>query len=347
MVSVIVPVYNVEKYLPKCINSILGQTYTNLELLLVDDGSTDSSGRICDDYSKQDNRVRVFHKDNGGVSSARNVGLKNALGEYITFVDADDFLQATLYAEVIDKVEGKDLLFYNFSVLNENGQRICKVKQDNIAQIALNPWNFMAFYKLRGGEIIEDVLHDKSLAVYVWRALFSRKIITRYALCFDETLKSGEDRIFLFSYLLHATTIHYAENVFGYYHMIREGSLTAEKDNANYCEGVYEQCRNMSMAELRVAKQNEHLKSNDIVYIRMERAKKTRILVFQNEKRAHFANLLRNIKKWKKEEFFNEIISFESLFYTMRERNFKDVLYIIILRMSKRFSIIERVRNQD
>lgn len=347
MISVIVPVYNVEKYLPDCINSILGQTYSNFELLLVDDGSTDNSGRICDDYSKQDNRVRVFHKENRGVSSARNVGIKNARGEYITFVDADDYLQETLYSEIIEKMEGKDLLFFNFCVQNENGQKICKIKQDNVAQIVLNPRNFMAFYKLRGGEVVEDVLHDKSLAVYVWRALFSKKIITQYSLYFDERLKSGEDRVFLFSYLLHTDTIEYAENVFGYYHVIREGSLTAAKDDVNYREGVYEQCRNMSIAELSVVKQNEHLTADDIVYITMERAKKTRTLVFQNEKRAHFANLLRNIKLWKKDAFFNEIISFESVFYTMRQRNFRDVLYIIILRIARCFSIVERSSDQS
>lgn len=346
MISVIVPVYNVEKYLPDCISSILRQTYTNLELLLIDDGSTDSSGRICDDFSKQDKRVRVFHKENGGVSSARNVGLKNACGEYIAFVDADDFLYETLYAEVIDRMEGKDLLFYNFSVQDEDGQKKCKIKQDNITQIKLNPRNFMAFYKLRGGEIVEDVLHDKSLAVYIWRALFSKKIITQYALRFDETLKSGEDRIFLFSYLLHTATIEYVDNVFEYYHVIRKGSLTAEKDIAYYKEGVYEQCRNMSIAELSIAKQNENLTTDDITHIRMERAKKTRTLIFQNEKRAHFANLIGNIKLWKKDEFFNEIISFESLYYAKKQKDYKDIIYIIILRMARCFSIIKRSGNR-
>lgn len=91
-ISVIVPVYNTEKYLRRCIDSILAQTFTDFELLLVDDGSKDNSGAICDEYAKKDPRVRVFHKENGGVSSARNLGLDEAKGEWIAFVDSDDYI---------------------------------------------------------------------------------------------------------------------------------------------------------------------------------------------------------------------------------------------------------------
>ena len=96
-ISVIVPVYNTEKYLHHCIDSILSQTFIDFELLLIDDGSKDSSGTICDEYAAKDNRVRVFHKENGGTSSARNMGLDNARGEYITFVDSDDWIDTTMY----------------------------------------------------------------------------------------------------------------------------------------------------------------------------------------------------------------------------------------------------------
>ena len=89
-ISVIIPVYTAEKSLCRCIDSILTQTYQDFELLLIDDGSTDSSGAICDEYAEQDARIRVFHKENGGVSSARNVGLDNARGEWYAFVDSDD-----------------------------------------------------------------------------------------------------------------------------------------------------------------------------------------------------------------------------------------------------------------
>ncbi|MDR3314701.1 MAG: glycosyltransferase, partial [Oscillospiraceae bacterium] len=91
LISVIVPVYNVEPYLPKCLDSIVSQTYANLEIILVDDGSTDASGSICDAYAAKDERVRVIHQANGGVAAARNAGLDAAVGEYIQFVDSDDW----------------------------------------------------------------------------------------------------------------------------------------------------------------------------------------------------------------------------------------------------------------
>ena len=95
LISVIVPVYNSEQTLHRCIDSILGQTYRNFELLLINDGSKDRSGEICDEYARQDSRVKVFHKENGGVSSARNVGLDNARGDWVTFVDSDDWVGDT------------------------------------------------------------------------------------------------------------------------------------------------------------------------------------------------------------------------------------------------------------
>ena len=95
-ISVIIPVYNTEMYLRRCIDSVLAQTYQDFELLLIDDGSKDSSGAICDEYAAKDARVRVFHKENGGVSSARNLGLDNARGEWVTFVDSDDYIEKKL-----------------------------------------------------------------------------------------------------------------------------------------------------------------------------------------------------------------------------------------------------------
>lgn len=95
LVSVIVPIYNREKYLRRCLDGILGQTYRNLEIVCVDDGSTDESPQICDEYAQKDSRVKVLHIPNGGVSNARNTGLDNAQGEYIFFVDSDDYVKET------------------------------------------------------------------------------------------------------------------------------------------------------------------------------------------------------------------------------------------------------------
>jgi len=96
LLSIIVPIYNVEQYVDKCIQSILNQTYQNLEIILVDDGATDCSGSIADSYAAKDKRIKVFHKENGGLSDARNYGLDHVTGDYILFVDSDDFIENTM-----------------------------------------------------------------------------------------------------------------------------------------------------------------------------------------------------------------------------------------------------------
>ena len=108
LISVIVPVYKVEQYLPKCVESILAQTYTNLEILLVDDGSPDNCGAICEEYARKDPRIKVIHKENGGLSSARNAALDIARGEYIGFVDSDDWIQPEMYETLLSGIKKND-----------------------------------------------------------------------------------------------------------------------------------------------------------------------------------------------------------------------------------------------
>ena len=113
-ISIIVPVYNAEKYLHRCIESILAQTFKDFELLLIDDGSKDSSGYICDEYAEKDERVRVLHKVNGGVSSARNLGLNNARGEWGTFADSDDEVCEDWLSTFVDNLDGYDAVVTGF-----------------------------------------------------------------------------------------------------------------------------------------------------------------------------------------------------------------------------------------
>ena len=123
--SVIVPVYNAEKYLHKCVDSILNQTYRDFELLLVDDGSPDQCGRICDAYATQDPRVKVIHKPNGGVSEARNVGLDKAKGNYISFIDPDDWVEPDLFRSTIDfcKTKQTDIVCFEVCEVRKNKKK--------------------------------------------------------------------------------------------------------------------------------------------------------------------------------------------------------------------------------
>ena len=111
MISIIVPVYNVNKYLGKCLDSLLAQTERDIEILLIDDGSTDDSGRICDEYSNLDQRVRVFHTKNQGVSAARNRGLSESKGDYIGFVDSDDWVEPTMYEQMLNALKSIMLIY--------------------------------------------------------------------------------------------------------------------------------------------------------------------------------------------------------------------------------------------
>lgn len=125
LISVIVPIYNVEQYLRECIDSIISQTYKNIEIILVDDGSTDSCPQICDEYKEKDNRIKVIHKKNEGVSLARNTGLNTAKGDYISFVDSDDIINEKLYEDAISNIRKYNLDIYCFnSIRFRDGERI-------------------------------------------------------------------------------------------------------------------------------------------------------------------------------------------------------------------------------
>ncbi|HEM2786480.1 TPA: glycosyltransferase family 2 protein [Streptococcus suis] len=124
LISIIVPVYNVETYLDQCIHSVLNQTYSNWELLLINDGSTDSSGSMCDDYARRDDRIRVIHKNNGGLSDARNAGIDNCTGEYITFLDSDDGIRGDFLEECVTTANQHDvdIVIGHFFIWDENNQ---------------------------------------------------------------------------------------------------------------------------------------------------------------------------------------------------------------------------------
>ena len=150
LISIIVPVYKAEKYLHKCVDSLLEQTFTDFEILLVDDGSPDKSGEICDEYAEKDSRIRVFHKENGGVSSARNLALDNAKGEFVMFLDSDDWLDNVCLDVCINTINDNvlDVLQFGFMYVYDTYQ-VSKVKRyssilDGNAFVNSNSFNICA-----------------------------------------------------------------------------------------------------------------------------------------------------------------------------------------------------------
>ena len=187
-ISVIVPVYNAEKYLHRCIDSILAQTFTDFELLLINDGSKDSSGVICDEYAAKDSRVLVFHKENGGVSSARNMGLDNAKGEWISFVDSDDWVEKE-YLETLYQDGEFDFVTCYWNVLENNDVLEGVFHADR------------EYYGLNDIRLFLDD-NERELLYPVCR-LFRKTIIDRNEIRFNQDLNYGEDILFVMSYIIH------------------------------------------------------------------------------------------------------------------------------------------------
>lgn len=181
-ISVIVPVYNTEKYLDCCLQSILSQTFTDFELLLINDGSTDRSGEICDEYAKWDERVRVFHKENGGVSSARNLGLNEARGEWIAFVDADDELPKEAFCLDYDSCK-EDLIIGGF--YDNSSIRGCKTYGWEEEQI-INKEDLKPFYA-------QNLSHP--IMGFVWGKLFRKSAV--YYIRFNTDMRIGEDTLYV------------------------------------------------------------------------------------------------------------------------------------------------------
>ena len=191
-ISVIVPVYNVEKYLQRCIESILSQTFTDFEVLLIDDGSNDRSGEICDEYAKKDGRIRVFHKENGGVSSARNLGLEHMRGEWVCFVDSDDWVNNDYIETILKKNPEADLIFWGCNFCYPDGSQTafipsyCYVTEKENTEAIL--------FKLKMN------LQKFEYLGYTWNKAFKASIIKKQQIKFIENLCFREDEAFTLEY---------------------------------------------------------------------------------------------------------------------------------------------------
>lgn len=204
-ISVIVPVYNVEKYLCSCIDSILAQTFTDFELLLIDDGSRDKSGEICDEYANKDCRVKVFHKENGGVSSARNLGIDESKGEYLFFVDSDDII-SSFYIE----------MFVNYIKKNDSVCVVCKYT--NRLSLLKNQIDSIKTKEMTSSEFLDEIwISEGKLDGYLWNKMFKRKILIDLNIRFDEKVSIWEDMLFVVEYFVNISTVVFVDAVLYYY----------------------------------------------------------------------------------------------------------------------------------
>lgn len=219
-ISVIIPVYNAEKYLNRCIDSILAQSFTDFEVLLVDDGSPDGSGEICDNYIAKDSRIRVFHKQNEGVSSARNMGLDNAIGEWVTFVDADDWIEKDTLEQCIEN--SKDVEFVRFGMKSVYGENL--YIEDTRLE---NSWT----YKIYCANVF-----SRQTALGVCGGLYLRSIFTNNNIKFNPQYRLGEDWLVLMQYLKCIKIIKILNYPFYNYNKQNEISTTSTPSLTKFIE---------------------------------------------------------------------------------------------------------------
>lgn len=213
-VSVAIPVYNTERYIRQCLDSIVNQTLKGIEIILVDDGSTDNSGAICDEYAAKDSRVKVIHKANGGLSTARQVGLEASTGEYYTVCDSDDWVELDMYEEQYRRAvaEGADMVICSYFTNYPDGR-----------EIEGKPYNYTT-----QKQYIIDVMSRRTEPMTVTR-LIKRELFSKYDISYQRGINLGEDALILYKLLMHPLKI--TMNPKPYYHYRRDMSSGSYTNN--------------------------------------------------------------------------------------------------------------------
>ena len=250
LISIIIPVYKVEEYLDECVKSIINQTYKNLEIILVDDGSPDRCPQMCDEWAKKDSRIRVIHKQNGGLSSARNAGLDIATGEYIGFVDSDDYIDHQMFEKLMN----------GFNYDGNIGVVSCSVKKDidNVISDFMPKWNIVSPFVISANSLAKELL-SCSHNFTVWSKLYDARILKGVRF---QTGKLNEDSLFMFdlSKRIEKEGVSLLEIPYkGYYYRQRADSICSNTKRPldldtinNYHEMLdyYKACHNDEMSDV-------------------------------------------------------------------------------------------------
>lgn len=231
-ISVIVPVYNVEPYLKKCVDSILNQTFKDFELILVNDGSPDNCGMICDEYSEKDCRVRVIHKENEGVAAARNTGINSVRGEYTMFVDSDDWIEEDTLEKLINQAEllkSDVVIFGSIKDLYSNKELIKSEINAVLKKLHLNIYELGANF---------TYLFNSVGLLSSWMYFFKTKIITENKLFFNENLVLYEDFDFNLRFLKRCTNITFIPNILYHYNLYTSTNQLAKRNKLNIVSDI-------------------------------------------------------------------------------------------------------------
>ena len=216
-ISIIVPIYNVEKYVRQCIESIINQTYKNLQIILVDDGSTDTSGLICDEYASIDDRIEVIHKKNGGLVTARKIGLQKAKGEYIGFVDGDDYIDDNMYESLLGYILKQDVDMVHTGYWHEKGN--ATYSNTNFET------GFIECPEDKSLLLRNILLQHNNIEHSIWSKLFKRSLIVKSYYDVNDECSYGEDLVCMISTIINADRIYILNRAY-YHYRVRSESLS-------------------------------------------------------------------------------------------------------------------------
>lgn len=253
LISVIIPVYNVEEYLRECIDSVLSQTYENYEIILVNDGSTDSSGKICDEYAEGYQHITVIHKENSGPSKTRNVGLEAAKGEYIYFLDSDDYIDKKTFEKLlyVNKTEDADIVFFDGHSFADPEEAF-HVKQGYVRRNK---------YKTDiGYNVLTELTKNKDFHCAIYLMLIRRSVLLNNNINFLESAYCSEDMLFTYQLFCVAQRVAQCPEVL-YYRRYRKSSIVTSGKSARHylsCKAVYEEVKAFSE---RIGKSDETAKA--------------------------------------------------------------------------------------
>ncbi len=305
-ISIIIPVYNLEQYITKCLDSVIKQTYTNLEILIIDNNSSDKTLEICQQYALKDSRIKVLNQPIRGASNARNLGLENATGDYIGFVDGDDYIDRNMYRLMIDKLTefDTDFVICNAYIITPKETKIrIHFNHEKVGKV------------LTGNDIFEYIFSNSGV---LWNTLIKRKNIEN--LKFETNIGYGEDQLFLFESLKRIQTAIILDKPLYYYLSSREGSVVFSKANEH------------SLGFLDVTdKVTDFLLKNNLSAAAISRATTSAFEILQkftvDDDNPYFEEHLNKIKfLFKKITLSDSIVFFKDNSYTFK----KKILYTII-----------------
>lgn len=234
-ISVVVPVCNIEAYIGECIESIIAQSYENLEIILVDDGSEDGSGKICDAYAKKDSRIRVIHKENGGLVSARKAGLGIAKGEYISCVDGDDWIDSQMYQKLMSMNADADVIAFagieEYGAAGQGG-----IKRNTVEEgLYKEEGDRQRLYKCM---MVNGNFYENGVLTYLWCKLFRRGLLMQCQMEVPDRISYAEDAACVYPCLLRAGSI-YVSNEPLYHYRVRPGSMVKGQASAEKLGGLF------------------------------------------------------------------------------------------------------------